>query len=78
LGHAGGDVMAGAVDRGQSIRRDSADVAAVCWRFVQAGYNPVCLFDGDRVEVVPDFVVSHKLSEVTPSPSPFVVIPAVA
>jgi hypothetical protein len=55
----------------------SADVAAVCWRFVQAGYNPVCLFDGDKAEVVPDFVVSHKLSELTPSPSPFVVIPAV-
>jgi hypothetical protein len=34
-------------------------------------------FRGDKVEAVPDFAVSHKLSEVSHAPSAFVVIPAV-
>jgi hypothetical protein len=40
-----------------------ANVAAWSLRLFQAGYNPVCLFNGERIEVIPDFLVSHHLSD---------------
>ena len=49
-------------------------VAAEGLRFATAGYNPICLFDGREVEVVPDFLVGHKLSEERPAPA-WIVIP---
>jgi hypothetical protein len=52
-----------------------AGVAAEGLRFAAAGYCPVCFFDGRQVEVVPDFLVGHKLSEERPPASAWVVIP---
>jgi hypothetical protein len=45
------------------VQMRNADVAGWSLRLFQAGYNPVCLFNGERIEVIPDFLVSHRLSE---------------
>lgn len=45
------------------LQMHNADVAAWSLRFLQAGYNPVCLFDGERIEVIPDFLVAHRLGD---------------
>lgn len=50
-------------------------VAAQGLQFASAGYNPVCLFDGDQIEVVPDFLVGHRLSEEKPLAPAWIVIP---
>jgi hypothetical protein len=41
----------------------NAGVAAWSLKLIANGYNPVCLFDGERVEVVADFILSHRLAE---------------
>ena len=53
----------------------AAEAAARSLELVRAGYNPICLFDGERAEVQPDFLVSHRLSEERPSAAAWVVIP---
>lgn len=53
----------------------NADVAAWSLRLFQAGYNPVCLFNGERIEVIPDFLVSHSLSDEQSVGSTCLVIP---
>jgi len=56
-----------------ALMRDS-DVASTALQFIQAGYNPVCMFDGEQIEVVPDFIVSHWLSEKEPSKLAWLVV----
>jgi hypothetical protein len=53
----------------------NSGVAEQGLQLTSAGYNPVCLADGERIEVVPDFVVSHRLSEQQAAESAWVVIP---
>ena len=45
------------------VQMRNADVAGWSLRLFRAGYNPVCLFNGERIEVIPDFLVSHCLSD---------------
>ena len=40
-----------------------AEVAELSLRLFHAGYNPICVFNGERIEVIPDFLVSHRLSD---------------
>jgi hypothetical protein len=55
--------------------RDSR-VAAKALQFIQDGYNPICLYDGgERIEVIPDFLVSHRLREEEASESGWLVVP---
>jgi len=42
------------------------------WR---AGYNPVLVYDGERVDILPDFLVGWRLSEGHPPQTAFVVAP---
>ena len=51
---------------GAEVRK--AGVAAQGLELIAAGYNPICLFDGRRTEVVPDFLVSHWLSRAEARP----------
>jgi hypothetical protein len=66
---------------GESLRRKlfvemhNANVASWSLKLFEAGYNPVCLFDGERIEVVPDFMVSHLLSEEESVQSARLVVP---
>lgn len=41
----------------------NANVAGWSLKLLAAGYNPVCVFNGERIEVFPDFLVSHHLSD---------------
>jgi hypothetical protein len=69
-------VVADAVLRsklGAEMRK--AGVAAQGLQLAAAGYNPICLFDGRQIEVVPDFLVSHWLSEEKPFAPAWIVIP---
>ncbi|MDP9359132.1 MAG: helix-turn-helix domain-containing protein [Chloroflexota bacterium] len=42
---------------------------------LRAGYNPVLMYSGKTLEIVPDFLVSHRLSEVRSPHEAFVVAP---
>jgi hypothetical protein len=53
----------------------SAKVAARGVEYLQGGYNPICIFDGQKVEVVPDFIVAHMLGEEEAPSSSWVIIP---
>ncbi len=53
----------------------SAKAAGWGLQLLSAGYNPICLFDGDRAEVVADFRVGHMLSEQSPSARAWIVVP---
>ena len=57
------------------VEMHNANVASWSLKLFEAGYNPVCLFDGERSEVVPDFMVSHLLSEEEPVQSARLVVP---
>jgi hypothetical protein len=41
----------------------AAGVATLGIEHVQAGYNPICIFDGQKVDVMPDFCVGHILGQ---------------
>ena len=43
--------------------------------YLDAGYNPVLLFDGNKLEIVPDFLVSHYLSYKPTEGKSYVVLP---
>jgi hypothetical protein len=64
----------------ESLRKEffahlhDADVAGWSLRFLEAGYNPVCLFDGERIEVIPDFRVAHRLGDEQSVASAWLVI----
>jgi hypothetical protein len=58
-----------------ALQMRAAGVAAEGLRFMRAGYNPICLFDGEKTKVMPDFLVAHMLSEAKPSPSAWMIIP---
>jgi hypothetical protein len=38
-----------------------------------AGYTAILVYDGEALEIIPDFLVGHRLSEQEPSPRPLVV-----
>jgi hypothetical protein len=48
----------------------TANVAARGIGYLHAGYNPICLFDGQDACVMPDFMISHVLSNGSPSSPP--------
>ncbi len=52
--------------------RDAVGLTLNLWR---AGYNPVLVYDGEQVDIVPDFVVGWRLSEGHPPQTAFVVAP---
>ena len=56
----------------------SAGVAAQGVRYLQAGFNPICMFDGQKAEVMPDFRVAHVLSEEKLPSTSWVIIPLFA
>jgi hypothetical protein len=45
------------------VQLRKAEVAELSLRLFHAGYNPICLFNGERIEVIPDFLVSHRLTD---------------
>ena len=45
------------------VQLRKAAVAELSLRLFHAGYNPICLFNGERIEVIPDFLVSHRLND---------------
>jgi len=55
----------------------TAGVAAKGVQYLQAGYNPICIFDGQNIVVVPDILVGQMLSENAGSSS-WVMIPLFA
>jgi hypothetical protein len=57
------------------VQMRNANVASWSLKLFEAGYNPVCLFDGERIEVVADFMVSHLLSEEASIESARLVVP---
>lgn len=42
---------------------------------LRKGSNPVLIFDGEVIEVTPDFMVSHRISQKTQSGGPFLAVP---
>ena len=42
--------------------------------YLKNGYNPVLLYDGDKVDLVADFLVSHRLSDGSTSKKPYIVL----
>jgi hypothetical protein len=76
--------IAQAVDKfpfGESLRNKllaqmrNGKVVARGLKLFEAGYNPVCLFDGEQIEVGADFMVSHLLSEEESIESARLVVP---
>ena len=71
-GRATADALPGLVSTRTLIRNmRSAHVGATALQLLGAGYNPVALVGAESIEVVPDFVVSHRLAA---GPSSFVAI----
>lgn len=52
-----------------------AGLVDVAFDMARAGYNPVLVYDGERPEVVPDFLVAQRLSSNAPDPAALVVAP---
>jgi hypothetical protein len=76
IARAADDITVGEALRNKLVgQMRKADVAAWSLRLFQAGYNPVCLFDGERIQVIPDFLVSHCLSDEQSVGSTYLVIP---
>jgi hypothetical protein len=55
----------------------AAGAAGEALDLLRAGFNPVLITDGTRVEVLADFLISHRLTELGAAPKPLVVLPLV-
>jgi hypothetical protein len=53
----------------------TAGVATQGIQLLQAGYNPICVFDGQKADVMPDFRIAHMLADDSLSASSRLVIP---
>lgn len=72
VARAAAEALAGVVSLQTLLARLRSDRAGdIAMSLLGAGYNPVALVDSERVEVVPDHVVSHRL---TAGPSAFLVV----
>jgi len=72
VARAASEALSGVVSLQALLARLRSDRAGdIAMSLLGAGYNPVALVGGERVEVVPDFVVSHRLAD---GPSAFVVV----
>jgi hypothetical protein len=57
-----------AVMRTEGVARQGA-------QFIQAGYNPVCVFNGQKVDVMADFRIAHRLADEPQKPGACLIIP---
>lgn len=64
-------------DLRHALRRamGSENIAGWALHYVLEGYNPVLVSDGTEVEVVPDFMVAHRLGGQALAPQALIVIP---
>jgi hypothetical protein len=53
----------------------AAGVAAQGIQYLQAGYNPICVFDGQNASVMPDFRIAHVLADDPLSARPSLLVP---
>ncbi|MCH7728880.1 MAG: MerR family transcriptional regulator, partial [Planctomycetes bacterium] len=56
-------------------RRLNSEMAKIALKHVQAGFNPVLVFDGDELSIVPDFLVTQLLSNAKGGLQSLVVVP---
>ncbi len=71
-----GSRLPGATERQQLLvqLRDS-DAVDQALNLLRAGYAPVLVYDGDRPEIIPDFLLSWRLSDDPPPHTALVVAP---
>ena len=52
-----------------------AGVAALGIQLLQTGYNPICVFDGQKVDVMADFRIAHRFADEPQKPGACLIIP---
>ena len=43
--------------------------------FLNSGFNPILVFDGQTLEILPDFLLSHRMADESPTQKPYIMVP---
>ena len=58
-----------------AMKMDEQEVVGLALDFLKNGYNPVLLFDGNALRIMPDFLVGHHLSGDTTERKSYLLVP---